>query len=412
MRLRTILSCLIVISACFAAEQRDADLKSLYESRQWFKLRDAVRQRNAPAFYRGAVACAFNDLPQAERELHRVIASAPGSEEAYLAHNLLTYAYFRAGNYQRALAQLDQMLSMKPDNADDQASRALLSVLTRHPGRSVISRRASRLRAQIKGGSPFVPLSVNGRSADYTFDSGATLSVMAESEAKRLGLTIQDVDPKAQRIIDARGIDVGYRITVADRVAVGNTRLGNVVFLVLRDDQHPFAQMEAGQRGFLGLDVLLALETVRWSANGTFEIGFRTKSEDRRESNLCLDAGGLIAEAGFGRNRLNVVLDTGSETTNLWPRFANEFADLIKASGWKDSRRIIGVGGSKDVEAMTLPEVLLRVGGFNATLGPAHVLLQPTTPDNHWYYARLGRDLLSQARRVTLDFKVMSLTLE
>ena len=73
------------------------DLESLYKSREWFELRDAVRARKAPAFYRGAVACGFGNLQEARQQFKSVIKSAPKSEKAYQSRNMLAYLYFRTG---------------------------------------------------------------------------------------------------------------------------------------------------------------------------------------------------------------------------------------------------------------------------------------------------------------------------
>jgi len=69
------------------------------------------------------------------------------------------------------------------------------------------------------------------------------------------------------------------------------------------------------------------------------------------------------------------------------------------------------LSGSEEVESVTLPEVGLRVGGFDAVLRPAHVLLKRTTENSQWYYARIGMNLLNQARQVTIDFSSMALML-
>ncbi len=65
MPLRTGSSFLLALLACCAADQGDYELKRLYEIHQWFELRDLVQARKAPAFYRGAVAYAFNSPEQA-----------------------------------------------------------------------------------------------------------------------------------------------------------------------------------------------------------------------------------------------------------------------------------------------------------------------------------------------------------
>ena len=92
--------------------------------------------------------------------------------------------------------------------------------------------------------------------------------------------------------------------------------------------------------------------------------------------------------------------------------FAKDFASVIDASGKKDSKEIRGVGGALEIEAVTLPEVMLNIGGFELTLRPAPVLLRETLPASKDYHGLLGWTLLQQADQVTFDFKSMKLTLQ
>jgi hypothetical protein len=136
---RGVLTFLLAISGCFAAEplvgrlgasgvealldyewqlgqsrvtgeRSDSELRSLFAARDWFQLRDAVeRSADAPAFYRGAVACAFNDVDSAERHFRGVI-KAPGEvQQAAEAHGLLAHAYIRSGRYRQTYAHLAAM---------------------------------------------------------------------------------------------------------------------------------------------------------------------------------------------------------------------------------------------------------------------------------------------------------------
>jgi hypothetical protein len=70
------------------------------------------------------------------------------------------------------------------------------------------------------------------------------------------------------------------------------------------------------------------------------------------------------------------------------------------------------VSGSVDVDALRLPELTLRIGGFDTILRHAPVLLKDTTSDSHWWHVWLGMDLLNQPRMVTLDFNSMTVALE
>lgn len=69
-----------------------------------------------------------------------MINSAPHSEEAYHAHELLTSVFLRAGRYQQALLQDEAMLKAKPDDTDAKNLHSLFAVLSRYSDQSVTQR--------------------------------------------------------------------------------------------------------------------------------------------------------------------------------------------------------------------------------------------------------------------------------
>ena len=93
------------LSTCLAASKGVPDWKALYDGHRWFELRDAV-DRTTPALYRGAVACAFNDVIDCERTLRSIIRSNPRSGDAAEARGLLLHLHHRAGDFGRALAEI------------------------------------------------------------------------------------------------------------------------------------------------------------------------------------------------------------------------------------------------------------------------------------------------------------------
>lgn len=72
----------------------------------------------------------------------------------------------------------------------------------------------------------------------------------------------------------------------------------------------------------------------------------------------------------------------------------------------------IGVGhtGSKDLAGVAVPELILRVAGFDGTFRPAHVLRERTPYP--WYHGNLAMDFIRQAHVVTIDFRKMMLSIE
>jgi len=178
------------------------------------------------------------------------------------------------------------------------------------------------------------------------------------------------------------------------------------------DDQQPFVDLAPNERGVLGIPVLLAFEAFRWTTDGAFEINIPTTRRNRREANICFDGATPVTEGLSGDRRITMHLDTGAIGSRLWPKFAEEFAALVSRFGAVGTKRVTGVGHSVDVESITLPEVRLRIGGFDTVLRPAHVLLDPMLAAGKRDHGNLGMDLLGQARSVTIDFRSMTLVLE
>ena len=398
------------------AEAREgiATLKSLYEAHRWFGLRDSVRS-GAPPFYEGAVACAFNEVHRCEETLKPVIESSPRSDEAIEAHRLLASAYFRSAKYHEALVHVAAVLAARPGDPDARSERPLLAALADFPDQAVVRRGLTRVRLSDAG----LPFSINGVQGTYWFDTGADISVLSESEAKRFGLRVMAAPIQEG---DVNGTQVNSRVAVADELSVGSILLEHVGFLVVPDSQPPFNQLPPGSRGLIGMPVLLAFRRFAvWGAEsglplhgqqeGEFEIGSRPPNGLAPHADLCFDGHHPVARVRFGGQNLAFTLDTGATNTDLYPPFAKAFPKLIRASAKTDSYKMEGVGGAKYMAAAILPILHFNVGGFPVVLKSAGVLLTPTTQTSKFFEGNLGNDLLQQAKEITFDFDSMALTL-
>jgi predicted aspartyl protease len=399
------LALLALTQMCPAADNDRPDLKSLYDARRWFELRDSVAKGAAPVFYQGAVACAFNDLRRCEKKLAHVIKSAPHSDNAIEAHRLLAAAYFRQGKYREALAHVDALLALRPEDSDVRDDRPLLAALRDFADQRVMRRGSIRLELHDAG----LPISINGVPGTYWFDTGADLSALSESDAKRFGLRVLNAPIKEG---DVTGAHVDSRIAVADELSIGPIRLSHVAFLVFSDDQPPFNQLPAGSRGLVGLPVLLALQRFVWRADKKFEIEPKSSSENLSRANLCFNGHSPIVQVQFENRNLALTLDTGATNTDLYPPFAALFPELIRTASKTESYKMEGVGGAKNMNAAILPSLHMSIGSFPVVLSPANVLLTHTTGASRFFQGNLGIDLLQQAHKTTFDFKAMTLTLQ
>jgi len=397
---------LLSIAALTAHAQSDKTAESLNPSHNCFQLRSAVGQ-SGNLLDKATLAFAFNDA-HAEQLLQDLLASA-NSDEKNQARELLIYLYLRSGRYQQAFKHNEAALKERPDDVSAHNAAGLLSTLAKYPAQTVIVRRASSLRYKVEDGNLFLPVSVNGKPANFMMDSGANFSAMSENAAKRLGLVVHDIKVSGT---DSTGGEVKLQVGVAKQLAIGGVQLASVAFLIVRDDQQPFVGSPLLERGIIGLPVLVALKTVRWNQNWTFDVAFPSGELELNKSNLCFDGADLATEAETRGETLSLLVDTGAGESRLWPPFAKKFPELIAASANKGSTTVEGISRETILGSATLQELKLRLGGFYVVMRPAIILLKETTGKSHWLDGNLGMDILNQSLTVTLDFSAMTLELK
>jgi predicted aspartyl protease len=383
-----------------------ANLKGLVKREDWFGLRDATAVQPASSFYAGAVAAVFDRGADATRILETVIAGSPASHEADMAREWLVDVRFRSGHYRSALEELKPLLDRHPRERSLLEARPLFAALGQQGDMEVITRAPARSRWHTEGGNLVVPVVVNGISGEYLLDTGANLSVLSVSEARRLGLKLQGGEGTGK---DYAGNRIAFQAAIAPEVRFGPIVLRNVAFGVVPDMQQPFVDLPEGKRGVLGISILLSVQTWRWSGDGTLEMGFASAGYVKGRENLAFDGATPLLLAEFARTLLSFHLDTGAGHTNLWPAFARRYPARISGSG---KSRVTGVGGGRDVSAAKAGTFDLSIEGHQMQLHDVVVLLKPPGSSGRPYYGNLGLDLFEHAQRVTLDFTAMRLTVE
>jgi predicted aspartyl protease len=408
MRVTLCLRILVLMGSANAQVQTMESLRQLFESGKVFELRDAVQHADAPLFYRGAVEASLNKIEQAQTDLYKVIQADPHSKDAYQAHDVLCNMYERNGLYREALRELEAELAERPNAKDLQNALPLIQVLAKAPDMAVAKRRPSTVHRTAS--DYLLPFKLNGKDDSFPFDTGAGISVMSDREAAHLGLTAEAVSGK---IGDSSGNDIsGFRIAVAKDLVIGGLHLKNVPFMVIPDTNEPFVELppNEGNRGLIGLPVLLAMQTLRWQPKGDFEFGFPSEATGQL-SNLLFHETNPVVQVAVQNRMLNFTLDTGAVDTDLNPVFAKELPALISA-GQKETHKITGLGGSNNYDSVLLPSVAFQIGGRNVSLTPAHVFLSHGVGGGSIWAGNLGNDLLNQAHAITLDFRGMSLKLD
>jgi hypothetical protein len=252
--------------------------------------------------------------------------------------------------------------------------------------------------------SIFIPLSVNGKAANFFFDTGAWTNAMSQSEAKRLGLRFTEALGSVATMTNR----TSFRTAVADELIVGGVRLKNVSFTVFADDGEPWSVLQPGRRGLLGMPVILAFGTLRWAQDGTVQTGERPAPFDVHKANLMFDNDHLAVTVGLEGHTALGAVDTGAEGTDLFRELAVQFPSSMK-SGKEGTTQVRGVGGAESYQSVTLPEITFEIGGRRATLRRIGVLMNRSVRS---YIGNFGLDVFQQGRAFKLDFTAMRMELE
>jgi predicted aspartyl protease len=402
---RRLFAAIIAAFAPLAASsiaQSDRDELALYRAGRWFELR-AIMTPRSPALIQGAVAVAFNDPKRAERFLRDVIRSERGSDAAEDAYALLCRTYLTNGLYARFVSTYREWGAAFPKSLKYEEQR---NSLIRFGGRpDQINERTRPMRVKHEPDSFTVPVTINGRTEDFLLDTGALHSVMTDREARKLGLTVSG---DVRLMTGASGDSARFRTAIAKNVMVGATSFHDVSFAVME----PVGPWRDAEVGVVGLPLFIGVGAIRWSHDGSAELGQVSRTSTPDEANLVLDRGRLLMKADVLGQGVILALDTGADATDLNENFATQFRSLVV--GAKRTRQdITGVGGTRTFDALELPEVAFAIGPTRVYLRPAKITLQRVAAiGGECCVGNAGRDLLLQSSNVTIDLKLMTVRLQ
>jgi hypothetical protein len=386
---------LAVTLASLHGQTADDRLRELYRTRQWFELHTALTP-TAPLYIRGVIASRFNDVATAEPLLRQVIRDDPRSEAAEDAHNVLTQIYLRTGQYARMRREIGAWAAAQGDSPALREATKDAELFRDLPDQITGPRRRAQLRHA--PGEITLPVTINGKQADYLFDTGAWISLITRGEAVRLGLTVRDGD---------RALSDGVRVAavrtvVAPELVVGGARFRNVSFAVV-DAPEEF--------GILGIPVLLGLGRIDWSQVSTVETGGVASAAEPRAANLVFDGNHLLLRMKVFDKDVLTLFDTGAQTTDLTANFATAFPDVVR-TGDKSTRALTGIGGTHTAESVRLPSIAFTIGNHVATLRPAEIVLENfPAMGADCCVGNAGSDLVKQGAGFAIDLTRMTLTL-
>jgi hypothetical protein len=420
MRIRALLWHLVLFITCLqlsAAQLPIKKIKHLYERKQYFELRDTLAaagndHSKALLFYRGAVDNKFNRLNRSIIHLQDFLKQAGGQTDnnlvvdgyRLLADNYIkTHQYRKAGQaYQEILTKYRHTLDKKAE--DDIKNSALLwQALADVPPQTAVFAGESKIQS-IKGRFPF---EINGHAIPLSFDTGANLSVLIESLARRFKLEIIDISIDVEAV---SGKKVKAKIGIASKMKLGSVTLHHVVFLIFEDKNLYFPEINYQGDGVIGFPVISALREIIFL--GKKEIIIPVKPTTYSQQNLCLEELTPLIAGRYRGKRFTFVFDTGANQSFLYPPFYRRYEKEIKKAYTPGSEKIRGVSGYKEIPAYRLKNLQLTLAGKKVHFNEIPVLTEYTLEESHYFYGNLGQDASGQFEKMIVSFGSMSIIFE
>jgi predicted aspartyl protease len=382
-----------------------ADNAELLKNQRLFELR-----RSAPTdpLYRAIVASRFGHEREAIPLLHQFLRTNPSPKDARTAHKELADAFDRLNQYRESAGEWAEALRMTPakdpERKDAENSHILRASLANIEPQSIEFGPPVGVRAvRNKLGTWDVPVQVKGMAAQWIFDTGANISTLSESEAKRLGLTV--FGSKAY-VSGSTGVNNPLRLAVAGDLQFGSARLHNIAFLVIADKLLNIPALHVVITGILGLPVLRALGSVSISAEGEVRMHAEHASG---EPNLFFTGQTPVAEVEHAGHRVQMVVDTGANASTLYPSFRAALSGAEIKSLRKRIEKAGGVGGVTKTKTASVPTVQLDFAGGAATLTKVTLLFRPPKDGRRYRDGVIGMDALFGG--MLFDFESMRLQL-
>lgn len=245
-----------------------------------------------------------------------------------------------------------------------------------------------------------VPVQVNECQTDFIFDTGANISAIRASEAKRMQLKMLGA---TMRVATSSRAGVNAELAVCDKLELGDATFFNVLFIVLPDADLKFVGGLYKIRGIIGMPVIQQLEEIQIHSNGNII------SPEQPTTSTVRNLGFLgnmpfIAATFFGSTHA-YVFDTGAGVSVFNSRFIaahNDSLGKTKTSGGK----IGGAGGTQKTKLIRFKNVRYEIGGNTGVIKTGIAQVNPGEDALSTLYGILGEDILVPWKVITMNFRV------
>jgi len=313
---------------------------------------------------------------------------------------------FKLFDYKRAKAITNVIINeyksyLTEDELDDNRNNLkIYNVLENVPPQKVDIRAKTVMKmTKDVAGLKNLKICIGNDSENFIFDTGANLSCIIESVAKRFKMKII---PAGIEVGTTTGHKISADLAVCPKLTLGNIDVYNSIFIVFPDEQLFFSRANYQIYGILGFPVIEAFKEIHITKDCDFIVP-KKETEFSEASNMALD--GLFPLVFF--NQKHFTFDTGADSTMLYHNYYLENKQEIDNRYKPQKVAFAGAGGKKEFDGFIV-DYEFNILGKKVTVNDIQLLKEAV--DDETVYGNIGQDLIGQFDEMILSFSQMHLT--
>jgi len=423
--MKKIFFCLIAIlslSHCSTkpAKEQSSQLLKFFKEKNYFKLDNLMSEmkfeKNNPGLllYEATIDNVFNRPEESDRLINTLFEKYRGYFNDTITKDLYDMRFsnaYRLQDYKRACLS-DSIIVTDYSHVCDSSEIntrkddiSLFGNIINVPKMQVTMPSDSKipLKRDIAG-LLNVPVRLLNDSVDFVFDTGANISVLIESVAKKYGVRLL---AGMARTGTSTSKKVEGHMGLLD-LRLGNVEIKDAVFLVLPDSDLTYANGVYIIKGVIGFPIMYALK--EFVMTGDKFMTVIQKQENTKERNIAFDGQNILIRVIAQNDTLPFIFDSGNTTTNLGALFFTAYKQEILKKCKKEKVTTAGAGGSEETMAYILDSLVFFAGNTDYTLKSLRIYSDDLSGyERKYLYWNFGQDYINKFSEMKINFASMNI---
>lgn len=299
----------------------------------------------------------------------------------------------------------------KEELSDEKNTQRIWQLLRKQPAQIIAPFSEFTVMAtKDKAGLTTTKIKSNGLESDFVFDTGAGISCVKESLAKKMGIIIL---PDNNITIESfTGQKNKVLIGLAPEISIGKLKIQNTVFLVYPDSAFTFANGAYTIDGVIGFPIAKELGTITIEKDKlTFSSVMVTCKNINK--NLFIDQLRAIVMLKYKGDILPFNFDSGASESIFYKSFYERFKEEIDHNGINKTIKSSGAGADEITQdIIILNDQVIYLDNHALKMRNMQIDKNNYGTYGKVSFGNIGQDLISQFKKVIISFNQNFIKLE